>query len=77
MKKYSHDYTKAAEVQSLLYRVTRLMANECYDAALERVNEARELLQTYLNGDNMVEDSDVYDGWCKSYEVEQELGHEL
>ncbi len=77
MKKYSHDYTKVSEAESLLYRVTRLMANECYDAALERVNEARELLQTYINGDNMVEDSDVYDGWCKSYEVEQELGHEL
>lgn len=75
MKKYSHDYTKVYEAESLLYRATRLMANECYDAALKRVNEARELLQTYLNGDNMVEDSDVYDGWCKSYEVEQELGH--
>jgi hypothetical protein len=53
------------------------MANECYDAALERVNEARDLLQNYLNGDNMVEDSDVYDGWCKSYEVEKELGRKL
>ncbi len=77
MKKYSHDYSKVAEAESLLYTATRLMANECYDAALDRINEVRGILQTYLSRDNMVEDSDVYDGWCKSTEVEKELGHEL
>lgn len=76
MKKYSHDYSKVAEAESMLCRVQRLMANESYNAALERVNEAREILLTYLSGDNMVEDSDVYDGWCKSYEVDQELEQE-
>ena len=45
MKQYSHDYTKASEVESLLYSATRLMANECYDAAVERLLEARQLLQ--------------------------------
>ena len=44
MKQYSHDYTKPSEVDSLLYSATRLMANECYDAAVERINEARQLL---------------------------------
>lgn len=71
MKQYSHDYTKASEVESLLYSATRLMANECYDAAVERILEARQLLQEYLAHDNMVEDDDVADGWVKAHEVEE------
>ena len=71
MKHYSHDYTKPSEAESLLYRATRLMANECYDAAVERINEARQLLQEYLAQDNMVEDDDVADGWVKAHEVEE------
>ena len=66
MKQYSHDYTKPSEVESLLYSATRLMANECYDAAVERINEARQLLQEYLAQDNMVKDDDVADGWVKA-----------
>lgn len=72
MKKYSQDYTKVAEADSLLYRATRLMANDCHDAALERINEARELLQQYLNADNMVEDDDVYPGWVKATDCQSE-----
>lgn len=71
MKHYSHDYTNVSEVESLLYRATRLMANECYDAATERINEARQLLQEYLAQDNMVEDDDVADGWVKASDVEE------
>lgn len=67
MKKYSHDYTKPAAIDDLLYRAQRLMANDCYAAALERINEARELLQQYLAADNMVEDDDVCPGWIKAY----------
>lgn len=71
MKQYSHDYTKPSEVDSLLYSATRLMANECYDAALERIYEARLLQQVYLAHDNMVVDDDVADGWVKAHEVEE------
>ena len=71
MKQYSHDYTKPSEADSLLYSATRLMANECYDAAVERINEARQLLQEYLAKDNMVEDNDVADGWVKTSDVEE------
>ena len=71
MKQYSHDYTKVSEVENLLYRVSRLLANECFDAASERINEARQLLQEYLAQDNMVEDDDVADGWVKSRDVEE------
>lgn len=69
MKQYSHDYTKPSEAESLLYMASRLMANECYDAAVECINEARRLLQEYLAQDNMVEDDDVADGWIKAHDV--------
>ena len=44
MKTYSIDYTKISEAESTLYSATRLMANDCYDAAQERIEEARKLL---------------------------------
>ncbi len=69
MKQYSHDYSKVAEAESLLYSATQLMANESWDAALERINETRQLLQEYLAKDNMVEDDDVADGWVKSIDT--------
>lgn len=76
MKQYSHNYTKPSQAESLLYSATRLMANECYDAAVERINEARQLLQEYLAYDNMVEDDDVADGWVKAHDV-KELVNEM
>ncbi len=54
MKQYTHDYTKVSEAEDLLYRATRLMANDCHDAAVQRINEARQLLQQYLAQDNVV-----------------------
>lgn len=66
MKQYSHNYTMVSEAESLLYSATRLLANDCPDAAVERINEVRQLLQQYLAQDNMVEDDDVAYGWVKS-----------
>ena len=71
MKTYSHNYNKPSEVDTLLYSASRLIANECYDAAAERINEARELIQQYLSEDNMVEDDDVADGWVKMSDIEK------
>lgn len=59
MKQNSHDYSKVLETMDLLYSATRLMANECYDAALERINEARQLLQEYLSQVSMADDDGV------------------
>lgn len=70
MKTYSHDYSKPSEVDTLLYSAQRLIANECYDAAAERINEARELIQQYLVQENTVEDDDVADGWVKMSDIE-------
>lgn len=73
MQRYSHDYTKVSEVESLLYIAQNLMATERYISARERISEARQLLQEYLAGDNMVEDDEVAYGWYKAQEVEQNM----
>lgn len=70
MKTYTQDYTNIQEAEEILYSATRLMANDCNDAALERINEARRLLQEYTNGTNLVEDDDVADGLVKQSEAE-------
>ena len=70
MQTYTQDYTKITEAEELLHSATRLMANDCHDAALERINEARTLLQEYTNGTNLVKDNDVADGLVKRSEAE-------
>ena len=71
MKQYSHNYTPVADAAEDLYRVTRLLANDCIDAALSLVTDARGKLLLYLSRDNMVEDNDVADGWVRASEVEE------
>ena len=68
MKTYSIDFTKISEAESTLYSATRLMANDCYDAALERIDEARKLLQEFMNQENLVEDDGLADGLIKQSE---------
>lgn len=70
MKTYIQSYTKIQEAEELLHSATRLMANDCHDAALERITEARKLLQEYTNGTNLVEDNDVEDGLVKRSDAE-------
>lgn len=70
MKTYSQNYTKIEEAEELLYSATRLMANDCNDAALERIDFARNLLHEYTNGTNLVEDDDVADGLVKRSDAE-------
>lgn len=73
MQRYSHDYTNPSVVDYLLYRASKLIANESYDEARVRINEARHLLQEYLASDNMVPDDDVAYGWYKAQEVDQNM----
>lgn len=77
MKTYSIDYTKISEAESSLYSATRLMANDCPDAALERIQEARKLLQEFTNQDNLVENPDLADGLIRQSEVETTIKKEL
>lgn len=69
MTTYTIDYTLVAEAESSLYSATRLISNECYDAALERIQEARTLLQKYLNSDNLKADDDLADGLVRMSEL--------
>lgn len=69
MKTYRIDYTKISAAEGILYRATRLLGNDCQDAALERIKEARKILQEFLNADNLVEDDDLADGLVRRSDV--------
>lgn len=73
MQKYSHDYTLVSEAESHLYAAQQLEAHEQPEEAWKHIADARQILQQYLSQDNMVPDDDVYDGWYKASDVEQEL----
>lgn len=73
MQQFRHDYTKVSEALKSLYSATRLIAYECYDSALQRINEARTTLGEYLTQDNMLPDNDVFDGWIRHSEAQAEL----
>lgn len=73
MQKYSHDYTLVSEAESHLYAAQQLEAHEQPEEAWKHIADARQTLQQYLSQDNMVPDNDVYDGWYKASDVEQEL----
>ena len=73
MQKYSHDYTLVSEAESHLYAAQQLEAHEQPEEAWKHIADARQKLQQYLSQDNMVPDDDVYDGWYKASDVEQEL----
>lgn len=77
MKTYSIDYTKISEAENSLYSASRLMANDCPEAALERIQEARKLLQEFTNQDNLVEDPDLADGLVRQSEAETTIKKEL
>lgn len=68
MKTYRIDYTKISSAEGILYRATRLLANDCMEAQ-ERIQEARRLLQEFLAGDNLVEDKDLADGLVRRSDV--------
>lgn len=69
MKTYSHDYTKPAEADSHLHAAQRLNAHDDTIEAWKHIEDARNILGSYLSGDNMVEDDDVADGWVKQSEA--------
>lgn len=64
MKIYTHDYTLPSQVESQLYFAQQQLRQDNIQTALSAIGCARELLNSYLSQDNMVEDDDV-DGWVK------------
>lgn len=55
MKTYSIDFAKISEAVNSLNSAESLMTNDCIDAAQERIEEARKLLQEFMNQDNLAD----------------------
>lgn len=73
MQQFSHDYTKVAETQNVLFLALEdLRYGHTYEAK-RGVMKAREMLDEYLAKDNMLPDDDVEDGWVRHSEAQNEL----
>lgn len=70
MKKYTLDYTQVAKAAALLLEVRNSIKEERYEEAENTILSVRDILLTFCNHSNMVEDEDTYDGWYRSIEVE-------
>lgn len=68
MKIYTHDYTLPSQVASQLYFAQQQLLQDDIQNALAAIGCAREILDSYLAQDNMVEDEDV-DGWVKLSDI--------
>lgn len=70
MNKYTLDYTQVAKAAALLLEVAKDIKEKRYGEAENTVLSVRDILLTFCNQSNMVEDEDTYDGWYRSIEVE-------
>lgn len=73
MQKYSHNYSLPSNAENHLFYAQEYLRMGQFAEAEKFINKARQTLQQYLSKDNMVPDDDVYDGWYKASDVEQEL----
>lgn len=71
VKKYSHDYTLAADANFILFAARKNLEQGYIDAAKKNIEDAREMLDKYLAGDNMKEDDDIYPGWVKGSDLDE------
>lgn len=69
---YSQDYSKVFEGLTKLSKVQDFILEENLHDALNTLYEVRECLNLFLNGTNMIEDADVYDGWISAIELRKE-----
>lgn len=65
MLQYIHDYRLPAKAMSHLTSARRLLAVECLEGALDRIDEARIVLDKYLAQDNVCPDEESANGWVK------------
>lgn len=70
MKKYTLDYTQVAKAAALLLEVTSNIKEKRYEEAENTVLSVREILLSFCNHSNMIEDNDTYDGWYRSIEID-------
>lgn len=69
MKTYSIDHINISKAVESLDSAERLMANDCIDAAKERIAEARKFLQKFLDNDGLIEDNELVDGLVRQMEA--------
>lgn len=73
MQQFSHDYTKVAETQNVLFLALEDLRNGHTYEAKRGIMKAREMLDEYLAKDNMVPDNNVENGWVRHSEAQAEL----
>lgn len=73
MQQFSHDYTKVAETQNVLFLALEDLRNGHTYEAKRGIMKAREMLDEYLAKDNMIPDNDVENGWVRHSEAQAEL----
>lgn len=73
MKRYKHDYTKAAAAREQMSFARLDVRIGDMDRLRIHVLNAWQLLDEYLASDNMVPDEDIAFGWYRTEEVDQIL----
>lgn len=73
MKRYTHDYTKAAKANAYMYAALQEARRDNLTGAIEQILNARRLMDEYLSSDNMIADEDIAFGWYWAEEVDQIL----
>lgn len=65
IKTYSHDYSLPQMADTVLCYAQEQLRLGNLDAAKASIAKARDLIIKYCSQDNMFEDNECYDGWCK------------
>lgn len=73
MKRYTHDYTKAAQANAHMYSALHYARREDLTNCIAQILAARRRMDEYLASDNMVPDEDTAFGWCRAEEAEQNM----
>lgn len=73
MKRYTHDYTKAAKANAYMYAALQEARRDNLSEAIKQILNARQLMDEYLASDNMIQDEDTAHGWYNPDEVDQTL----
>lgn len=73
MKRYTHDYTKAAAANENIHFALLDIRLGDMNTARRHILIARQLMDEYLASDNMVPDEDIEFGWYRAEEVEENM----
>lgn len=73
MKRYTHDYTKAAKANAYMYAALQEARRVNLAGVVEQILNARWLMDEYLASDNMVPSEDIAFGWYRAEEVDHKL----